>query len=116
MLPQWAPVTTPTPKKVKVPTPDVFNGKRDKVEHFIQQCSLVFTGDPANFAGHQNKITYTLSLIHSGLAQEWAGLKLDERTVVANGQPGAVKLFSSWLDFCFQIEEHFSDLNKEETA
>src|SRR5882762_1761261 len=79
-----APAYIPTPKKVKVPTPDVFDGKRDKVEHFIRQCSLVFAGDPINFSRYSNKITYTLSLIHGGLAQEWAGLKLDQRTVVAN--------------------------------
>src|SRR5882762_3332320 len=39
-----APAYAPTPKKVKVPTPDVFDGKRDKVEHFIRQCNLVFAG------------------------------------------------------------------------
>jgi len=66
--------------------------------------------------GHQNKITYTLSLICGGLAQEWARLKLDERTAVANGRPGAVEPFSSWLDFCVQIEDHFGNPNKEETA
>src|SRR5882762_9889999 len=85
-----APTYVPTPKKVKVPTPDVFDGKREKVEHFIRQCSLVFAGDPINFLGYNNKITYALSLIHGGLAQEWAGLKLDQRTAVANGEPNAV--------------------------
>src|SRR5882762_2334741 len=46
-----APAYVPTPKKVKVPTPDIFDGKRDKVEHFIRQCSLVFARAPTNFSG-----------------------------------------------------------------
>src|SRR5882762_2253460 len=111
-----APMYTATPKKVKVPTPDVFDGKREKVEHFIRQCSLVFAGDPINFLGYNNKITYTLSLIRGGLAQEWAGLKLDQRTAVTNGEPNAVEPFSSWADFAYQLEEHFGDPNKEETT
>jgi len=110
-----APAYVLAPKKVKVPTPDVFDGKRDKVEHFIRQCSLVFARDPISFAGYNNKITYALSLICSGLAQEWAGLKLDQRTAVANGEPNTVEPFSSWIDFAYQLEEHFGDLNKEET-
>jgi len=111
-----APAYAATPKKVKVPTPDVFDGKREKVEHFIRQCSLVFAGDPINFLGYHNKITYALSLICSVLAQEWAGLKLDQRTAIANGEPNAVEPFSSWMDFAYQLEEHFGDLNKEETV
>ena len=111
-----APTYALTPKKVKVPTPDIFDGKRDKVKHFIRQCSLVFARDPINFAGYSNKITYALSLIHGGLAQEWAGLKLDQRTAVANGEPNTVEPFSSWINFTYQLEEHFRDPNKEETA
>src|SRR5882762_748583 len=111
-----APAYAPTPKKVKVPTPDVFEGKRDKVEHFIRQCNLVFAGDPINFSRYSNKITYALSLIHGGLAQEWAGLKLDKRTEVANGELNAVEPFSGWANFAYQLEEHFGDLNKEETV
>src|SRR5882762_6581409 len=111
-----APANVLTPKKVKVPTPDIFDGKRDKVEHFIRQCSLVFARDPVNFAGSSNKITYTLSLIRGGLAQEWAGLKLDQRTAAANGEPNAVEPFNGWIDFVYQLEEHFSDPNKEETT
>src|SRR5882762_1800768 len=110
-----APAYVPTPKKVKVPMPDVFDGKRDKVEHFIRQCSLVFAGDPINFLRYNNKITYALSLIHGGLAQEWAGLKLDQRTAVANREPNAVEPFISWANFAYQLEEHFGDPNKEET-
>jgi len=105
-----------TPKKVKVPTPDVFDRKRDKVEHFIRQCNLVFAGDPTNFSRYSNKITYALSLVHGGLAQEWAGLKLDQRTAYVNGEPNAIKPFSSWADFTYQLEEHFGDPNKEETV
>ena len=63
-------VHTPVPKKVKVPMPDHFNGKWDKVEHFIRQCNLVFSRDLAIFTGYSHKITYTLSLIRGGLAQE----------------------------------------------
>src|SRR5882762_8284576 len=111
-----APAYAPTPKKVKVPTPDIFEGKRDKVEHFIRQCNLVFAGDPINFLGYNNKITYALSLIRGRLVQEWAGLKLDQRTAWTNREPNAVDPFSSWLDFAYQLEEHFGDPNKEETA
>src|SRR5882762_2732499 len=111
-----APAYVPTPKKVKVPTPDVFDGKRDKVEHFIRQCNLVFARDPTNFSGYSNKVTYALSLIHGGLAQEWAGLKLDQRTAYVNREPNAIEPFSSWIDFAYQLEEHFGDPNKEETA
>src|SRR5882762_10868331 len=63
-----------------------------------------------------NKITYALSLIRGGLAQEWAGLKLDQRTAVANGELNAIEPFSSWTDFIYQLEEHFGDPNKEETV
>src|SRR5882762_3229565 len=111
-----APAYALTHKKVKVPTPNIFDGKRNKVEHFIRQCSLVFAGDPTNFAGSTNKITYALSLICGGLAQEWAGLKLDQRTAAANGEPNAVDPFTGWIDFVYQLEEHFGDPNKEETA
>jgi len=111
-----APAYVLTPKKVKVPTPDIFDRKRDKVKHFIRQCNLVFTGDPTNFSGYSNKITYAPSLIHGGLAQEWAGLKLDQRTAYVNGEPNAIEPFSSWADFTYQLEEHFGDPNKEETA
>ena len=111
-----APTYVLTPKKVKVPTPDIFDGKREKVEHFIRQCSLVFARDPINFSGYSNKITYALSLIHGGLVQEWVGLKLDQRTAVANGEPNVVEPFSSWINFTYQLEEHFGDPNKEETA
>src|SRR5882762_10234993 len=111
-----APVYATTPKKVKVPTPDVFDGKQEKVEHIIRQCSLVFAGDPINFLGYHNKITYALSLIRGGLVQEWAGLKLDQRTAVANREPNAVEPFGSWADFAYQLEEHFGNPNKEETV
>ena len=76
----------------------------------------MFAGDPVNFLGYNNKITYALSLIRGRLVQEWAGLKLDQRTAIANGELNAVEPFSSWADFAYQLEEHFGDPNKEETV
>jgi len=106
----------PVNRKVKIPVPDFFDRKRDKVQHFIRQCELVFAGDPSNFGGNTAKITYALSLIRGGLAQEWAGLKQDQRADAMNGVPGAADPFLGWHDFTTQLEDHFGDPNKEETV
>ena len=50
-------------KKIKVPTPEPFDGRRDKMKAFLRQCNLVFSGDKTNYVDDQDKITYALSLM-----------------------------------------------------
>jgi len=75
----------PAPKNVKVPVPDVFGGKREKVEPFICQCNLVFQGNTVNFRLSMEKIGYALSLMRGGMAQEWAGIKMDAQEAACTG-------------------------------
>ena len=50
-------------KKIKVPAPEPFDGKREKMKTFLRKCNLVFSGDKMNYADDQDKITYALSLM-----------------------------------------------------
>jgi len=50
-------------KKIKVPTPEPFNGKREKMKMFLRQYNLVFSGDKTNYVDDQDKITYALLLM-----------------------------------------------------
>jgi len=73
-----APVTQGASKKIKIPAPEPFDGKREKLKIFLRQCNLVFSGDRKNYKEDQDKITYALSLMCGGIAEEWAGTMMDK--------------------------------------
>ena len=74
-----APVTQGASKKIKIPAPEPFDSKREKLKTFLRQCNLVFSGDKRNYEDDQDKITYALSLMRGGIAEEWAGTMMDKR-------------------------------------
>jgi len=82
-----APVTSGASKKIKIPAPEPFDSKREKLKTFLRQCNLVFSGDRKNYEEDQDKIMYALSLMRGGIAEEWAGTMMDNEKEHERGKP-----------------------------
>jgi len=108
------PVAVVASKKIKIPTPELFDGKREKLKIFLRQCNLVFSGDKKNYKDDQDKITYALSLMRGGIAEEWAGTMMDKREGVCKGE--AINPFDDWEDFCNEMDCAFGNPNPEDMA
>jgi len=108
------PVVPAASKKIKIPAPEPFDGKREKLKTFLRQCNLVFSGDRKNYEEDQDKITYALSLMRGGIAEEWAGTMMDKQEGARKGE--AINPFDDWADYCMEMDSAFGDPNPEDTA
>ncbi|KAI6095598.1 hypothetical protein F5141DRAFT_1013036 [Pisolithus sp. B1] len=59
------------PLKVKVASPDPYDGSYGKYDAFINQLALNFSTNLSSFISNSIKINYTLSFMKVGCAQQW---------------------------------------------
>ena len=69
-LPQTPP-TWSSFKNPKIASPLSFSGKCEDTEMFIHLCILYINGQPSEFGMEQNKVTWILSHMQTGLAHAW---------------------------------------------
>lgn len=95
--------------RIKVATPDDFDGKQAHAEEFLRQCEIYFTSYPN--ATDTQKINIALSHMKGETAGPWAQRQLDLITGVTQGT--AIRL---WSDFRKQFKDNFADPDAKRTA
>ena len=59
-------------KGIKVALPDSFDGTQSKIDSFLSQLGLYFSGKKKEFQDDQDKIIFALSYMKGGTAGPWA--------------------------------------------
>lgn len=91
----------------KLPDPEKFDGRRDKLEGFIKRLYLKFNNEQERFPDDTRKIVYAIHFLSSD-ARTWADPYIDKDT-------GAIA-FNSWTEFVTGLRKSFGDPNRIATA
>lgn len=106
-----APQQSAAPLKVKVASPDPYDGSYDKYDAFVNQLALNFSTNPVPFASDAIKINYALSFMKLGRAQQWVN---HIRTREERGEQ--CPELQNWAGFADALKSTFSDPQKKVRA
>ncbi|KAH8093238.1 hypothetical protein BXZ70DRAFT_897483 [Cristinia sonorae] len=114
--PSQTSATNPTrPSKIKVATPEDYDGDMSKTDNFLHAVSLVHQSDRILYGdstdGHRNRILVTLSYMNKGRAAAWARNR--NTTMHDDEQHGTLP---NWDTFLAQFKLAFADPNPKATA
>ena len=85
--------------------PDTFSGKMDRMESFVNACTMYILGQANDFPDETAAIMWVLSYMKEGSAREWHDEYLE---TVENGKPRHKTL----EDFFTTIKEEFGNPDK----
>ena len=102
------PSAHPTPKGLKVATPDVYSGALDQAETFLRQLTLYIHAKPGDFTTDEAKILFALSYMKGGTAGPWADRILEQ---LETGEP-----LEDWETFKRQFKDAFTDPSPQISA
>ena len=95
------------PSSMKLPDPEAFAGKRDKLESFITELHVKFNMEKERFPNDVRKIAYASSFLTKD-AKVWFNPYVDKDT-------GEIS-FDTWTEFITELRRCFGDPNKAATA
>jgi Retrotransposon gag protein/Zinc knuckle len=102
------PSPQPSPKGLKVATPDAYSGDLDKAETFLRQLTLYMHAKPGDFTTDDSRILFALSYMKGGTAGPWADRILE--------QLEAGDSLGDWEGFREHFKEAFADPTPQITA
>jgi Domain of unknown function (DUF4939) len=106
--PLWKQDTEKGAKGLKMVKPAFFTGKMDKMEAFINSCTMYIMGQANNFLTDRATIMWVLSYMQSGSALEWRDEYLED---MEKGVPKHAMLEA----FFETLKEEFGDPDKRAT-
>ncbi|KAJ7578916.1 hypothetical protein C8J56DRAFT_1110978 [Mycena floridula] len=98
--------------KLKVSTPDPFDGTKSKCKTFVTQLGLYFNGSKPD--NHREMINFALSYMKSGTAAEWARQKAEALETLDPEDPP--DWAASWDAFIEALKTSFDDLDSDTIA
>ena len=97
----------PTPKEIRISTPNVFDGKREDLIPFIQDSGLYLDMNETIYDTDHKRIVFMLSHMKGGTAQAWKEAFITE--CAATTGYGTLKAFIDRLKEAFDLADAEGD-------
>src|SRR5713101_8202146 len=111
--PHIPPATPPHPRRLKVNSPEEFDGRSPKkLKSFLVSCNHAFRADPDTFRPHEKRVSYALSYLR-GTAQRHFDTQLEDEEDADFMPPDWLH---DWPLFVKELRDMFGDPNVEANA